>query len=221
MTYIYYLEKEGIPFYVGKAVDVRRRKNKHYITYGRDIELVVIDEINNNDWRFWESYWISQFKTWGFNLDNRNNGGGGLDSWGDEKKKEHSNLYNKDMINKIVTKKRNKKISKTLKQNNHSKYYTDEVRKKMSLKLKGQTRNFSDKHLNNLAKANLLSKGKTVYCYNLDDVYINEFQCLREAKEWLLSIKPDISKNVDKQIKDCCNGRQKKCHGYKWRYSKI
>jgi hypothetical protein len=23
---------------------------------------------------------------------------------------------------------------------------------------------------------------------------------------------------VDKQIKDCCNGRQKTCHGYKWKY---
>lgn len=30
-----------------------------------------------SDWVFWEQYWISQFKTWGFKLTNETNGGEG------------------------------------------------------------------------------------------------------------------------------------------------
>jgi hypothetical protein len=44
--------------------------------------------------------------------------------------------------------------------------------------------------------------------------FIKDFPCLREAKTWLLKEKFISSPNVDKQIKDCCNGRQKTCHGF-------
>jgi hypothetical protein len=220
MTYIYILERNGIPFYVGKAKDPKRRLNKHRIDKGIDIELIIIDEINKN-WRYWEKYWIEQFKSWGFNLENKNNGGGGLDFWSDIQRNNHKSLYTPEMIKKIITPERNKKISKTLKKRDHSKYYTKEVKEKISKALKGKKKKFTEKHIENLKKANLKSKGKTVYCYDLSNNYINKFRCLREAKEWLLNIKPKISQNVDKQIKDCCNGKQKKCHGYKWRYSKI
>lgn len=36
------------------------------------IDIVLIDE-----WIFWEKYWISQFKSWGFNLVNHTEGGDG------------------------------------------------------------------------------------------------------------------------------------------------
>ena len=85
-------------------------------------------------------------------------------------------------------------------------------------KLKGKTKIFTKEHKDNLAKANLISKGKTVECYDLQDNFIQEFSCLREAKEFLLTINPLISTNVDKQIKDCCNGRQKTCHNFKFKY---
>lgn len=37
--------------------------------------LEVIDEVDDNNWDFWEKYWISQLKTWGFDLLNKTNGG--------------------------------------------------------------------------------------------------------------------------------------------------
>jgi group I intron endonuclease len=37
--------------------------------------IELIDEVSDNDWQFWEQYWISQFKTWGFKLKNIGNGG--------------------------------------------------------------------------------------------------------------------------------------------------
>lgn len=88
----------------------------------------------------------------------------------------------------------------------------------MSRALKGRKNSFSDEHKFNIALANLISKGKVVECYDLNDNLIETFNCLREAKEWLLIQNPNISINVDKQIKDCCNNRQKKCHGYKFKY---
>ena len=37
--------------------------------------MEIIDIVSDNDWDFWEKYWISQLKTWGFHLLNRTNGG--------------------------------------------------------------------------------------------------------------------------------------------------
>ncbi len=47
-----------------------------------EIEIIVTriltefgDEVE--DWKFWESYWIEQFRCWGFKLENKNIGGNG------------------------------------------------------------------------------------------------------------------------------------------------
>lgn len=39
--------------------------------------MEVVDVVCEDDWAFWETYWISQFKAWGFNLKNMTNGGEG------------------------------------------------------------------------------------------------------------------------------------------------
>ena len=80
--------------YVGKANNVTQRykahlnrARRHQIHKKNWIEnlkrkglkpiMVVIDEVSINDWVFWESYWISQFKSWGYNLINYTKGGDG------------------------------------------------------------------------------------------------------------------------------------------------
>lgn len=40
------------------------------------LEIDVLSE--NDDWAFWEMYWIEQFKSWGFSLTNGTSGGEGL-----------------------------------------------------------------------------------------------------------------------------------------------
>lgn len=207
MYKIYILERNGVPFYIGKAKNPIRRYHGHRKTFGLDIEFNIIDEVEN--WKFWESYWIEQFLQWGFILENKNNGGGGPSSYTEEQKMK---------MRKPRKKGTGEKISKTLKERNHPQYYTDEVREKMSAPQRGRPKPFTKEHIRNLAKANLKNMGKTVGCYTLEGKLIKTFPCLREAKIWLLNKKSLHSPNADKQIKDCCNGRQKTCHGYKWKY---
>ncbi len=40
--------------------------------------MEIIDEVSITDWVFWEQYWISQMKVWGFDLTNDTNGGDGV-----------------------------------------------------------------------------------------------------------------------------------------------
>ena len=210
MFKIYYLHKgDNVPFYIGKAKNIIRRYHSHKIKFGLGIEINIIDEVE--DWKFWESYWIEQFQQWGFILENKNNGGGGPSSYTEEQRKK---------MRKPRKDGTGEKISKTLKERNHSQYYTKEVRQKMSTPQKGKPKLFTEEHIRNISKANLESKGKIVECYTLNGDFIKDFSCLREAKVWLLKENSISSPNVDKQIKDCCNGRQKTCHGYKWKYKK-
>jgi hypothetical protein len=78
-TIIYYLcKKDGIPFYIGKTNNVNSRKHNHKRTYGSDTMIEILEEVDVCEWRFWEAYYISLFRSWGFKLTNQNNGGGGL-----------------------------------------------------------------------------------------------------------------------------------------------
>jgi len=64
--------------YIGKTKNCR--KNDHKQKYGKQIIYTIIDEINSDnkkDWTPIESYWIEQFKAWGFYVLNQNTGGGG------------------------------------------------------------------------------------------------------------------------------------------------
>ena len=134
MIKIYILERNGIPFYVGKAKDSTRRKHSHRKTYGLDIQSYVIDEVE--DWKFWESYWIEQFRCWGFKLENKNNGGGGPSNYTEEQKQKM----------KGPRPGTGEKISKTLRERNHSQYYTDEIKQKISQNNKGKPKPFSESH---------------------------------------------------------------------------
>ncbi len=68
-SFIYELSKNGVPFYIGKTVNINQRKLKHQKNYGSDILMISIDEVI--DWVYWESYYIELYRSWGFNLINK------------------------------------------------------------------------------------------------------------------------------------------------------
>jgi len=76
-TIIYYLHRgDNIPFYIGKSIRPKFREYEHKTSKG-NIFMEEIDEIFSKEWKFWEQYYISLFRSWGFVLENKNNGGGG------------------------------------------------------------------------------------------------------------------------------------------------
>jgi predicted GIY-YIG superfamily endonuclease len=122
ITYIYTLSHPitGEVKYVGKTVNPKQRKHNHSNTardkgtYKRNwINLLksqklrpkfeVIDEVTN-DWKFWEKYWISQFKVWGFTLCNYTLGGDGLESANQTSFKKGQVPWNKGIPHKDSTK---------------------------------------------------------------------------------------------------------------------
>ena len=90
ITKIYLVENcYGDPnkVYIGKTKC--SRKNDHELTYGQQITYTYIDEVESikyEDWGPLEKYWIEQFKQWGFEVVNRNKGGGGPSCWDDNLK---------------------------------------------------------------------------------------------------------------------------------------
>jgi predicted GIY-YIG superfamily endonuclease len=81
--------------YVGKAKNIEKRLREHlyekannkknnWIKSLKKMNLIpkieIIDIVDECEWQFWEKYWISQFKTWGFELKNSNEGGCGANN---------------------------------------------------------------------------------------------------------------------------------------------
>jgi hypothetical protein len=102
--------------YIGKTIN--SRKNSHQQTYGKNIIYNEIDEIfssNKKDWEPLETYWIEQFKTWGFIIMNiRQKGGSGPEYLTQSQKDKISNNTQRSLkISNNIQ--RSLKISKALK----------------------------------------------------------------------------------------------------------
>lgn len=104
-TFIYTLSIENDIRYVGKSnapfgrlkkhlkeCKLKRTKKEKWLfslkEKGITPKLEILDEVSETDWSFYEKYWISQLKCWGFNLLNGTEGGEGSDGF---RGKKHSN----------------------------------------------------------------------------------------------------------------------------------
>jgi hypothetical protein len=77
MISIYILLENEIPVYLGKTNEPNRRLREHRMNFSKDVCLEIIDEVEENEWMFWEQWWIELFCNWGIKLLNGNKGGGG------------------------------------------------------------------------------------------------------------------------------------------------
>jgi hypothetical protein len=116
--------------YIGKTKN-NDRYYGHQSKYGLQIQYTIIDEINSlnhGDWEPLETYWIEQFRQWGFEVINkRKKGGSGPISHTTEtKQKIRKGKIGHECYSNVE---RGNKISKALQ--NHSKYYTEEIIQKM------------------------------------------------------------------------------------------
>ena len=141
--------------YIGKTMS--SRKWFHENTFGKQIKYSYIDEVNSlsyEDWEPLETYWIEQFKQWGFDVVNkRKKGGSGPEYQTYETKQKISKiLKNKPKSKQTVQK---MSISKRGNKYNLGKIHTAEHNKKISEKLKGRIQSLEEKQ-----KKSQSSKGK-------------------------------------------------------------
>ena len=155
--------------------------------------LEILDEVNFKDWEFWEIYYISLYKSWGFNLKNYTNGGEGNNC-------------------KIRTQEHKDKISKKLKGRKPSYIITEEIKNKMSL---SQKKTYQNGRVSNLKIKDKL-KGlenwkKKIIQYDLNMNFIREYNSINEASIEL------NNKNAKGNICSACkNGN--KAYKYYWKY---
>ena len=212
MTKIYLVENcYGDPnkVYIGKTRNSRIGSHKR--TYGKNIIYTIIDEVHSLDHKVWkplESYWIEQFRQWGFELMNINKKGG-----------QGPGIYSEESKTKMRKKRKlgtGEKISKKLKENNHPQYYTDEVKEKISKGNKGKSKPFTKEHQQNMLIAKR-KQAKPLLMFDLDNNLIREWESKGQAAEWIKETKKRQG-NLTSQIKDAIFGRQKTAFGYKWKY---
>lgn len=94
--------------YIGKTKTTR--KNNHIETFGYDISYSIIDEIyslDKSDWKPLETKWIQYYRNLGFDVLNKNNGGGGPINCSEETKQKIRNKH----IGLIHTKETKQKMS--------------------------------------------------------------------------------------------------------------
>jgi hypothetical protein len=214
---IYYLHKgDDVPFYVGKTKsNLFTRLNAHKLRKQENkLFIVEIDNVYLNDWKFWEEWYIRLFKSWGFKLENKNNGGGGVEFHtieskikiskarigkpGPYKGKKRPKGFGEQISN---NKERSVKISKSsigMSKSHKGKLFTEEHKKKIK-----DTRGFLKTRKNTWQDTPVIQ-------YSICGDFIKEWLSQKEATIFL-------GKNGD-GIGACCRGRQKKAYGFVWKF---
>lgn len=257
-TYIYTL-KDPITNeirYVGKANDPNKRildhikeckssNISHKISWIKSLLNInlkpiveILDEVPSNEWEKWEQYWISQIRSWGFNLTNISKGG-----YDNSYKRsiESKKKMRKSKLGTKFSQKHKENISNSIKKlsmenplYNRGKGNSRIILNKDELYQKYITENLS---LNRCALYFSVSK-KTVF------TNITEYNFKKKKEDWYPQLftnpcKPVIqySLNGDKiseflsafeaskatgtnisSISNCCTGRQRSAGGFVWKY---
>ncbi len=192
--------------------------------------MEIIDEINEKEWVFWEQYWISQFKTWGFKLVNDSDGGEG--SYGrkvsDETKNKMSlakkgkipkniNLFKKSTIKGVViqydltgNKINEYESANYVKENLGIKNINNVINKKRNSaggyiwRLEGDS--LTEKEILNIKNKHLQQTPKIIQQFSKLGDLICEWKSVNDVKK----IYPHINAVL--------NGKRKTAGGYLWKY---
>ena len=195
--------------YVGKANNIsqrdkahlnRARKHQiHKLNWINSLKakrlkpiIEVIDVVPIENWIFWETYWISQFKTWGFDLINYTNGG------------EGTTFGNQTSFKK-----------------GHKPWNYGTAKLKILKGNQGKTKNSVINHFkpghkawNRGIEGIKLKTDKNVYQFNKEkNIMIKKWNTAKEAGE-------SLSISIE-GIGQCARGTSKSCGGFYWNYKNI
>ena len=236
ITKIYIVEKchnDNNKVYIGKTINSREKSHK--IKFGSQIIYTYIDYVNSlnrEDWKPIESYWIEQFRQWGFEIMNQNKGGGGPEFVSDSVKlKISSKLHGKSKLPR--TKEHCDNLSLSLKgipkkgsgrkkgaliterdlliRKKPRKSQSQETINNRAIKNTGKRRTQETKQKMSNAKKNKPSNNsKPVYQYDLNNNLIKKWDRVVEASLFL---------GIRRQgIIICATNKSKTYKNYIWKY---
>ena len=254
-TYIYILKDpiSNLIRYVGKSNNPKDRLKNHVNLSKKDQShkrnwilklkkkglkpvMEVIDVVPIDSWQFWETYWISQIRTWGFDLINYTNGGDGCTFSNQTSfKRGHGKKvvgFNKDyevvyeFENCISASKfmgvNKGTISGSCSINNRTKTVkgiawlhkdflnglsNQDIKKMIDDKFNIQIKPNSG----SFKKGHDNNKSKKVLMYDLDWNFIREFKSAKEASEYL-----NVTGGAIQHA--CLVSKKNKCKNYKFKY---
>src|ERR1035437_6239545 len=211
---------------------------KSLLEKGEKPIIEIIDEVPISEWEYWEIYWISQFKTWGFNLTNISTGGTSGNNYkrnNDTKLKmrksklgTHLSQEHKDRISESVKLKAkespnyNKCYDKSIfldKDLLFQKYITENLSiPKLSIYFE-----VSEKTIFSNLKEFGIEKDKSIWrmqCAPNPKKIVLQYDLSGDLiKEWIgLDSIQDSLKINSATIANCCRGLAKTTGGFIWRY---
>jgi hypothetical protein len=189
MVYIYVLERNNVPFYIGKTINITHRLWEHKKKKSADYSF-IIDIVNEDEWKFWEEHYISLFKSWGFDLENKNNGGGGPPRGAGKGVPIHSEEQKKKWSEERKGKPKYQPTGIK-----HKKGYTFNKTKIHSNKGIPLT----EEHKQKCAEG----KHKSVLIYDKNNNLIKECQSIEETALFLQCSKGNVSQNLKEKTKTC------------------
>jgi hypothetical protein len=203
--------------YIGKTKN--SRKNNHKKTYGNQIIYTIIDEIhslNRKDWEPLETYWIEQFRQWGFEIVNKNKGGGGPITHTDESRKKMR--YNRPYLYKSVLQyDLNGNILKEWDNISNASLFLNKpgcAIVETCLNKRKSAYGFIWRYKNEpLNQDYIYSKNKPykpIIQYDMCGCFIKKWDSIKEASH-IINIHTS-------NISSCCRGKQKSAGGYIWKY---
>lgn len=195
LTYIYSLSDPftGQVRYIGKADDLRVRFNNHVSLKGKESTkksawikslikkgakpiIEIVDIVDKAEWKFWEQFYISLFKSWGFRLVNSTDGGEGLVGYktSDETKlklrlanlgkKQSAETKAKRSLNSPkfwLGKKRSEEDKKKFSESHKGKKQSKELVDKRMAKMRGENHHFYGKPLPDAVRQKIKDSWKT------------------------------------------------------------
>lgn len=176
--------------YIGKTKNCRYKDHKK--KYGFNIVYTIIDNIKSlecKNWEPFETYWIEQFRQWGFDVLNKNKGGGGPITHSEETRQKMSKI--------------NKGKSRL---GSGPKIFTVNHLNKIRIAAKNKNKNF---YKNN---SWVEAQCKPIIQYNLNNNIIKEWVSIKQASETLNINRFSISQCLSIKI------NQKTAGGFIWKY---
>jgi len=232
-TYIYALidPRDNAPKYIGKADDLKKRLRKHLgekagtkktnwlrLLFKMGLKPIIeeIDYVDKNEWQFWEKYYISLYRSWGFDLKNGTVGGDGGCRPHSEETKVKIRAIRALQVNtrkgvpcseetKELLRQARRFQKNTNKGMRHTKQTIRLIReKRLAQPCPRKGCKMSDETKDVLRKAN----NRAVCQYTKDGVFIKEWESVKKAREAVR----------DSHISDVANGKRGSAGGFLWKF---